>query len=48
MAQTETIQTESARPQSRVPEVTDSKSFNCKNDMWTKITNPCRFKSYNG
>jgi len=20
-------------------------SFNCKNDMWTEITNPCRFRS---
>jgi len=28
-------------------EVTDSMSFNCKNDMWTKITNPCRFRSHN-
>jgi len=25
--------------------VTDSISFNCKNDMWTEITNPCRFRS---
>jgi len=22
-------------------------SFNCKNDMWTVITNPCRFRSHN-
>jgi len=21
--------------------------FNFKNDMWTEITNPCRFKSHN-
>jgi len=28
-------------------EVTDPMSFNCKNDMWTEITNPCRFRSHN-
>jgi len=25
----------------------DSMSFYCKNDMWTEITNPCRFRSHN-
>jgi len=28
-------------------EVTDSMSTNCKNDVWTKITNLCRLKSQN-
>jgi len=28
-------------------EVPDAMSFYCKNDMWTEITNPCRFKSHN-
>jgi len=28
-------------------EVTDSMAFNCKNDMWAEITNPCRFRSQN-
>jgi len=28
-------------------EVTDSMSTNCKNDMWTEITNPCRLKNQN-
>jgi len=28
-------------------EVTDSMSFNCKNDIWTEITNPHRFRSHN-
>jgi len=28
-------------------EVTDSMSFSCKNDMWTVITKPCRFRSHN-
>jgi len=28
-------------------EVTDSTLFNCKNDIWTEITNPCRFRSHN-
>jgi len=22
-------------------------SLNCKNDLWTEITNHCRFRSYN-
>jgi len=28
-------------------EVTDSMSTNCKNDMWTEITNPFGFRSQN-
>jgi len=28
-------------------EATDSISFNCKNDICTEITNPCRFRSHN-
>jgi len=28
-------------------EVTDSMSFNCKHDMWSKISSPCRFRSHN-
>jgi len=28
-------------------EVTYSISFTCKNDIWTEITNPCRFRSHN-
>jgi len=26
---------------------TDSMPFNCKNDMCTEVTNPCRFRSHN-
>jgi len=28
-------------------EITDSMSTNCKNDMWTEITNICRLGSQN-
>jgi len=28
-------------------EVTDSMPTNCKNDMWTEITNICRLRSQN-
>jgi len=28
-------------------EITDSVSSNCKNDMWTEITNPCRLRNQN-
>jgi len=28
-------------------EVTHSVSTNCKNDMWTEVTNPCRLRSHN-
>jgi len=27
-------------------EVADSLSFNCKNDMWTEITSPCKFRGH--
>jgi len=27
-------------------ELTDSMSFNWNNDMWTEITNVCRFRSH--
>jgi len=30
----------------RICDLTDSMSFNCNNDMWTEITNPCRFRSH--
>jgi len=27
-------------------EVTDSMSFNCKNDLSIEVTNPCRFRGH--